>query len=327
VTDRDCYGVVLIGRNEGERLRRSLESVLILTNRVVYSDSASTDDSVAVARSMGAVVVELDDREPLNAARGRNAGFAALREHYPECRFVQFLDGDCRLVEPWPGAAVAFLQAHEDVAIVCGRRFEVSPQSSFYNRLADEEWNTPVGQADACGGDAMVRVDAFEAIGGFNALLMASEEPEMTARLRERGWKIWRIDADMSEHDAAIFNLGQWWRRTVRSGYGYAQAWRATRHMPQPVNDSKLKSAAFWVVGMPTAVAVIALLLGLPAILLLIPFAYAAQVLRIALRRGLTVHGLRASFMLMLAKFAEVAGAIRLLVERRRSHSIQYKAG
>jgi GT2 family glycosyltransferase len=325
MTDR--YGVVLIGRNEGERLRRSLESVTKLTKRVVYADSASTDSSVTLAKSLGAVVVKLDDREPLNAARGRNAGFAALREHYPECDLVQFLDGDCRLVEAWPAAAIAFLDTHDKVAIVCGRRFETRPEASFYNRIADEEWNTPVGEAEACGGDAMVRVDAFEQIGGFNPSLMASEEPEMTARLRERGWKIWRIAEDMSEHDAATFSFGQWWRRTVRSGYGYAQAWKATRHMPCPVNDARLKSALAWVVAVPLAIIILAAALGSAMILLLLPAGYGLQVLRIALRRGqLTGHGLRASMMIMIAKVAELVGATRLFLERRPQHSIEYKA-
>ena len=320
------YGLVLIGRNEGERLRSSLESVMKLTKRVVYADSASTDSSVELAKSMGAVVVELDDRQPLNAARGRNAGFAALREHFPECRFVQFLDGDCRLVEGWPTAAIAFLDTHEKVAVVCGRRFETRPEASFYNRIADEEWNTPVGEAEACGGDAMVRADAFEQIGGFNPSLMASEEPEMTARLRERGWQIWRLDADMSEHDAATFSFGQWWRRTVRSGYGYAQAWGATRHMPRPVNDARLKSALAWVVAAPLTIIVLAAVLRSPAILLLVPAVYSLQILRIALRRGpLTAHGFRASMMIMIAKVAELVGATRLFLERRPRHSIEYK--
>ena len=324
-TESDCFGVVLIGRNEGERLKLSLRSVLRLTNRVVYADSASSDGSVELARSLGAIVVELDRSRPLNAARGRNAGFEALRQHFPECRYVLFLDGDCRLVEDFPAKAVEFLNSHEKAAVACGRRFEAFPDASFYNRLADEEWNTPVGQADACGGDSMVRVDALQEIGGFDPELMASEEPEMAARLRARGWQIWRIDAEMSEHDAAIHRFGQWWRRTLRSGYGYAQAWRRTQSLPNPINGRILASAFFWVVCMPIAVVLLAVLLGRPSVLLLIPLAYTVQMLRIAFRRGLTIHGLRASAMLMLAKFAEVAGAMRYFLERRPHHSIEYK--
>ena len=323
--ESDCFGVVLIGRNEGERLRLSLESALKLTNRVVYADSASTDGSVGLARSLGAVVVELDRSKPLNAARGRNAGFETLRQHFPDCRYVLFMDGDCRLVEDFPAKAIAFLSTHEKAAVACGRRFEAFPDASFYNRMAEEEWNTPVGQADACGGDSMIRVDALHEIAGFDPELMASEEPEMAARLRARGWQIWRIDAEMSEHDAAIHHFSQWWRRTLRSGYGYAQAWRRTRNLPQPINGRILASAFFWVIVMPAAIILLALLLGRPAALLLIPLAYAVQILRIAIRRGLTGYGLRASAMLMVAKFAEVAGATRFFLERRRGHSIEYK--
>jgi glycosyltransferase involved in cell wall biosynthesis len=326
-TENDCFGVVLIGRNEGERLRLSLESVLRITNRVVYADSASTDGSIQLARSLGAIVVELDTSKPLNAARGRNAGFEALLQNFPECRYVLFLDGDCRLVDDFPARAVAFLEAHEKAAIACGRRLEAFPDASFYNRMAHEEWNTPVGQAEACGGDSMVRVRALQEIGGFDSELMASEEPEMAARLRARGWQVWRIDANMSEHDAAIYHFGQWWRRTLRSGYGYAQAWRRTRNLSQPINGRILRSAFLWAVGIPAGLVVAAVLLRQPAALLLIPLLYAMQVFRIALRREkLSLYGLRASAMLMLAKFAEVAGATRFFLESRPGHSIEYKA-
>ena len=326
MTDRDCFGVVLIGRNEGERLQRSLESVLKLTKRVVYADSASTDGSVELARSMGAIVVQLDSSKPLNAARGRNAGFDALRQNHPECRFVQFLDGDCRIVESWPGAAIDFLSAHEKVAVVCGRRFEANPGASFYNRLADEEWNTPIGQAEACGGDAMIRVDALQAIGGYDDILMACEEAEMTARLREHGWKVWRLDADMSEHDAAMFRFGQWWRRTVRSGYGYAHSWRLTQHLPRPVYAQRLKSAFIWVLGVPFAVVLLAALLGRPAVLLALPLVYVLQIGRIALRRRpLSLHAVRASAMMMIAKVPEVIGATQFFLQPRPRHSIEYK--
>ena len=71
-------GAVAIGRNEGERLRRCLTSLLQQIARVVYVDSGSRDDSVAVAQSLGVKVVVLDTSAPFSAARARNAGFDAL---------------------------------------------------------------------------------------------------------------------------------------------------------------------------------------------------------------------------------------------------------
>ncbi len=67
-------GVVVIGRNEGERLVRSLESVVGKAAAVVYVDSASSDQSVANARRIGADVVELDRSEPFTAARAECRG-------------------------------------------------------------------------------------------------------------------------------------------------------------------------------------------------------------------------------------------------------------
>jgi glycosyltransferase involved in cell wall biosynthesis len=53
-------GVVVIGRNEGERLKRCLISATTQSTRVVYVDSGSSDNSPAIARDLGADVVDLD---------------------------------------------------------------------------------------------------------------------------------------------------------------------------------------------------------------------------------------------------------------------------
>jgi glycosyltransferase involved in cell wall biosynthesis len=321
------FVIVVIGRNEGERLRECLQSVLRVSPNVVYADSASTDGSVELARSMGTLVAEVDSSLPLNAARGRNCGFALLREHFPHCRLVQFLDGDCLLAPGWVELAVEFLASHPRAAIACGRRFEADPNASFYNQLADEEWDTPVGRAEACGGDSMVRIDALNEVGGFNPSLMASEEPELAARMRNRGWEVWRLDAPMTEHDAKIFTFEQWWRRTTRSGYGYAQAWQSTKGLSERVNGKLLRSALFWVVGAPVGVVVIALASNRSATLLLLPALYIVQTLRMALRRpALSVHDLRASAMLMLAKVPELIGAARFVLDPQRSPIIEYKS-
>src|ERR1700738_3404233 len=87
-------GVVVIGRNEGDRLRRCLESVRGTADRVVYVDSGSSDNSVAMSRGLGATVVELDLRIPFTAARARNEGFDRLLGEQPALRYVFFVDGD-----------------------------------------------------------------------------------------------------------------------------------------------------------------------------------------------------------------------------------------
>src|SRR5437868_6595026 len=241
------FGAVAIGRNEGDRLKRCIESLSVAAS-VVYVDSGSTDESVQWARNKGADVVELDKRSGFTAARARNAGFARLRELAPGLRYVQFVDGDCELREGWPGHALRFLQAHPNAGAVCGRRRERFPNQSVYNWLCDEEWNTPPGEARACGGDAMLRVDALASVDGYREDLIAGEEPELCVRLRAAGWRIWRLDREMTFHDAAMTHFSQWWRRALRSGYAFAQG--ARLHGEAPERHWVWESRRAWIWGL-----------------------------------------------------------------------------
>lgn len=192
-----AIAAVVIGRNEGERLIRCLRSLQGQVQQLIYVDSGSTDGSAAAARDLGAEVVDLDLSRPFTAARARNAGLAALSSGI---ELVQFADGDCELDPGWIGAAADFMQTHPRAAAVCGRRRERFPEASVYNRLCDAEWNTPVGEATACGGDAMMRVAAVYTAGGYREGLIAGEEPELCLRLRRAGWQVWRLDAEMTLH-------------------------------------------------------------------------------------------------------------------------------
>jgi len=318
-------GFVIIGRNEGPRLERCLRSVLALSSRAVYADSASSDDSVSTAKRLGVAVVALAADGRLNAARGRNAGYEELRARFPECDVVQFVDGDCILQPEWVSGALEFLRAHPDVAVVCGRRFEAHPEASIYNALCDQEWDTPVGEAAECGGDALIRCAALDQIGGYNSTLLAGEEPEMTARLRAAGWQIWRIDAAMTEHDAKIHSLKQWWRRTQRGGFGYAQVWTATKTLPQRLYGRQLRSALVWTIAVPLLMIVAALITKEPLILPLLPLAYAVQLLRIA-RTCRGEHRVAKAALILLAKFAEAIGAGRFLLNGGGGRVAEYKS-
>lgn len=250
-------GAVVIGRNEGERLTRCLRSMAPGVERIVYVDSGSSDGSVEVARELGADVVELEMDRPFTMARGRNAGFERMTERHPEVRFVQFVDGDCELRPDWMPIAGRFLETHSDVGAVCGRRRERFPEASVYNRLIDVEWGrAPIGDVAACGGDAMIRAEALRQVGGFDPVMIAGEEAELCCRLRLRGWRVVRLDAEMTLHDAAMRSFGQWWRRAVRGGHAFAegaqrQGATALRH-----NVRELRSVAFWGLLLPLVVAV-----------------------------------------------------------------------
>lgn len=217
-----AIAVILIGRNEGDRLKRALASVVGVADRIVYVDSGSTDDSVAHARATGVQVVELDMSIPFTAARARNAGVDALRAAgLPE--FLQFIDGDCTMMPDWLSIALSVMRADTGLGIVTGWRREIHPEASIYNAMCDHEWHRPAGPIVACGGDMLVRSEAFEAAGGFNPQVIAAEDDEFCLRVRMAGYKLLRIPRNMTAHDADMHRFSQWWKRSVRNGHGFAQ--------------------------------------------------------------------------------------------------------
>lgn len=316
---------VVIGRNEGERFLRCLKSLEGQVSRVVYVDSGSSDGSVAAARAAGAQVVELGRDAPFTAARARNAGFAALGAEVPE--FVQVLDGDCEMREGWLEAALRFLQDHPDVAVVCGRRRERFPEASVYNRLCDREWDTALGEALACGGDALIRAQAFAAVGGYDGRLIAGEEPEMCARLRAAGWRIWRIGVEMTLHDAAMLRFGQWWKRARRGGFAAAQG-----AMMHGGGRDQVRRAVVWGLGLPVLALAGALVTPWALGLFL---AWPLQVGRLALRLERETSAPRFAretwewpVFVTLGKLPEVVGVVEFWLGRalgRRPGLIEYK--
>jgi glycosyltransferase involved in cell wall biosynthesis len=323
-------GVVIIGRNEGERLRRCLMSLVKRARHLVYVDSGSRDDSVALARGLGAHVVVLDPTLPFTAARARNAGLDELRAQAPELEFVQFVDGDCEVVEGWIERALAEFPADEKLAVVCGRRRERFPQASVYNLLCDLEWNTPVGLADACGGDAMMRMGPLTEVRGYNPDLIAGEEPDLCLRLRQRGYRVRRIDAEMTLHDANILRFMQWWRRSVRSGHAYAEGFSRYRRVPGKFWAKQTRSNLFWGAVLPTLALGLAWpLKGLSLAALLGYPLLGLRIMRSSRSRGMTAYEARRyAFFCVLEKIPSVYGQLRYWVRRARGRGspiIEYK--
>lgn len=227
----DEIGVVVIGRNEGERLKRCISSLQSQhAGPIIYVDSGSTDGSVGYAISVGAAVVELDMTAPFTMARARNAGLMYLSDHNPDCRYIQFVDGDCEVACGWIAKAHVYLTEHEQVVGVCGKRVERFPEASIYNQLIDMEWQAVAGQVEACGGDAMYPIDPLLMVDGFNETMIAGEEGELGRRLTATGLSIVRLNEPMTTHDANMVKVSQWWMRAVRCGHAYAQSYDIQRH-------------------------------------------------------------------------------------------------
>lgn len=330
-------GVVVIGRNEGERLVRCLASIDAQDVSIVYVDSGSTDGSVATARGFGADVVELDMATPFCAARARNAGYQRLLESHPRISSVQFIDGDCEIVGNWLHFATESLIDRPDHAVVTGRLREKSPERSIYNRLGDLEWNfVGAGEVNSVGGIFMVRREAFDSVCGFDSTIAAGEEPELCQRLIAKGWRLVRLDRDMALHDLAMTRFGQWWRRMMRNGYGSTDV--ASRFGVTKFARMNLRARvwAVWLAlivvmgGVATVSAdprgpllVVALLLGI----------WPIRLLRIAVRTWRMGHAMGTAaayaFFMAISFLPEIAGQMLYLFDRIRSRSfrlVEYKA-
>jgi GT2 family glycosyltransferase len=324
--ERDLFmpicGIVVIGRNEGDRLRTCLGSTMRTGVPVVYVDSGSVDGSVATARWLGCVVVELDPAMPFTAARARNEGFARLADEFGELRYVQFIDGDCELKAGWLECGAAYLDCTPEAVAVCGRVIERHPEASIYNRLCAIEWRMPVGEIRACGGIFMIRTAAFQAVNGFRPEVVAGEEGDLCLRLRDRGGKIIHLDADMVWHDTAMMTFGSWWKRSKRSGYAFAQGFALHGKVDDQHFARDYRSVWFWALGLP--VASLALAWPSSGLSLALMGAFPLQMARIGLRqrrlgtlwKDAMLHGL----FTVLFKFPALLGVLEY---RSRRHGLQ----
>lgn len=328
MTTHQQIGIVVIGRNEGERLTTCLTSALHATTQVIYVDSGSTDGSVAAAMKLGAFVVSLDMSIPFTAARARNAGVEKLLEKYKAVEYIQFIDGDCEFYEPWLETAMQYLIANPKTAIVAGRLRERYPEKSLYNKLCDIEWDTTPGDTKACGGIMMAQREAIKRIGGFNEHLIAGEEPELCVRLRQAGWKIHRLADDMAKHDANMLHFSQWWKRAQRGGHAFAEG--ASLHGAPPEKHwvTERNRAWVWAVAIPLliiAMAYISPWLGLLGLMI-----YPLQVFRTARQhQHLGTFKWKYASLLVLGKFAEIIGQLTFYKNKllnKKAKLMEYKS-
>ncbi|MDD2768037.1 MAG: glycosyltransferase [Methylococcus sp.] len=325
--------VIVIGRNEGERLSRCLASVQAMRDpggpvEIIYVDSASRDDSAARAQALGARVIEVRPERP-SAALGRNAGWREAK-----APFLLFLDGDTVL---HPDFVADSLPDFDDprVAVVWGHRRELHPEHSLFNRVLDLDWVYPPGLSEFCGGDALMRTEVIRAVGGFDAGLIAGEEPEMCQRIRALGYSILHVDRPMTGHDLAMTRWTSYWKRAFRAGYAYAEVSARLRHTAFPLWVAESRRNVLrggFLSALLLAGATVSFLVKNPAPLGLALAALLALVLRSAWKarwkggdaRTLLWYGLHSQFQQM----PILAGQISCWIDRWRKRSrflIEYK--
>jgi len=251
-----ALSIVVIGRNEGARLAKCLDSIAqvrgVVVKEIIYVDSASTDGSPDLASQYGAIVIVVRPERP-TAALGRNAGWRRA-----ESDLVLFLDGDTVLYSDFPRTAYDALSRDPSIAAVWGHRREIHPEASIFNRVLDLDWMYKPGFTISCGGDVMMRRKALLETGGFDEGLIAGEEPELCRRMRARGYTILHIDYPMTGHDLQITHWSQYWKRATRAGHAYAEVSARYRSSDDPIWAAERRDniirGSFWPVSLTFAI-------------------------------------------------------------------------
>jgi cellulose synthase/poly-beta-1,6-N-acetylglucosamine synthase-like glycosyltransferase len=280
-----ALSVVVIGRNEGARLVRCLESVRNMrwhgAIELIYCDSNSSDGSADRAAALGIRVVEIGTGR-LSAARARNAGWQPS-----SAPFILFLDGDTILHPDFVTNALARFDDDPRIAVVWGHRRETHPEASLYNRILDLDWIYEPGFSEFCGGDAIMRRFALQRAGGFNPDLIAGEEPDLCRRIRADGGLILHIDTPMTGHDLAMTSWRQYWRRAIRAGHAYAEIAALYRNTADPfwtgTSRSNAIRAYLYLLAPASSILIALLLRSWVPVLLLLP-CIAAVIVRTAIR-------------------------------------------
>jgi glycosyltransferase involved in cell wall biosynthesis len=218
--------VVIIARNESKNIARAVESVLRgiedwPQTQVLLVDSASTDETVDIARRYPISIVRLAPAWFLSASAGRYIG-----TRYTQGDLILFLDGDMELASGWLERAVPFILEHPEAAGVDGyfRNVHVRDGQVISEReaLRDPQGN-PVEVTYFCGA-ALYRRSALAQVGGFNPYLISEEEPELSMRLRHAGYKLIRLPYLISTHYGPPLNSWEYnvrrFRTRLWTGYG-----------------------------------------------------------------------------------------------------------
>ena len=194
--------VVVIGRNEAARIGACLESIRtslgVLSHEILYVDSRSTDDSVAIAKTHGARCFILKDQNT-TAGLGRLVGAKEAKGEY-----ILFLDGDMQLEKGFcEKAMMAMAQRSYDGC--SGIRKDVYMKDGQVAGTNDNYFGCTAERiVPEFGGAVFLKKEALERAGGWSADTIACEESELHARLIASGAKIAELPVPMIVHTDAV---------------------------------------------------------------------------------------------------------------------------
>jgi GT2 family glycosyltransferase len=225
MTSRPPLSVVVPTRNVAGTIESCLDALVRALPEperdIVVVDNGSSDDTLVRVRRYPVRVIE---RRGGFVSASRNAGAQAARHD-----LVAFIDSDCVVEDGWREALTAAL-AGPDVGIV-GHRHVLRPEATWVERAWDAAHRKPMTdpQADVVyvpAGNFAARRDVFLDVGGFDETLETGEDPDLCARVAQRGLRIVEVRAMRVAHLGeprtlgAVFRRERWHGRGARLRYG-----------------------------------------------------------------------------------------------------------
>jgi hypothetical protein len=177
----------------------------------------------------------------------------------------------------------------------------------------DVDWNHPAGVVTNFGGESLVRTRAVTEAGGWSGGTINAEDIDLSLRIREKGWTIVRLGQEMGLHDARMTRFAEYWRRSVRAGYGYVEVGLRYRKGPGKFLLRRALSSGIYALVLPGVA-------GAGAVafwpLVLVPTALYARLFagltRFALERDASMStALGYASLNMVCKAANLSGAIQ----------------
>jgi lipopolysaccharide/colanic/teichoic acid biosynthesis glycosyltransferase/glycosyltransferase involved in cell wall biosynthesis len=238
--------VIIPARNAAHSIQDCLQAVLAQEHlagelEVILVDDGSTDDTAALAESLGVRVIRQANAGP---AAARNAGAGAARG-----AIIAFTDADCVPAADW---LARLLGAFSEPAVVGAKgaywtrqrsltaRFVQQEYESKYARLAKQRYIDFVDTYSAA-----YRRAVFLENGGFDAAFPAPsvEDQEFSFRLARKGYRMVFVPQArvFHQHDR---NWGEYARRKYGIGY-----WKAfmLRWLPEKfMSDSHTPPSLRW---------------------------------------------------------------------------------
>ena len=193
--------IVVIGYNEAQNLDVTFQAINKINFpkeeiEVIYVDSASTDQSVEIAKKY-ADKVYIEQSSYPTAARGRNKGLIEARGE-----IVHFVDGDVEITPNYLIEAVKVLLENDKIAAVTGEIIEKKVKINFLNRVFSASWEESgerfVKQTKAGG---TYKKDILLKINGYDERVKLGEETELGERIINHGYNILQINEVMGLHD------------------------------------------------------------------------------------------------------------------------------